>query len=187
MTDEEVLDQQAEEESDAVAEASEEPESLTDELKKSVEVQVEEIGTLRKKLTIGIPADTLSHRLDEQYDELRRDAMVPGFRKGRAPRRLLEKRFGAEVGGTLVQQLISGGYMAAIEKVDLKVIGDPLIWAKEAGAETETLVDVQTAIDLIELPEDGQLEFACEVEVRPDFELPELDNRVTELLENRDK
>ncbi|MBP7934644.1 MAG: trigger factor [Phycisphaerae bacterium] len=147
---------------------------LKDQLKEVIEVQVEDAGTLRKKLTVTIPRATIDEQSDEQYGELRREALVPGFRKGRAPRRLLEKRFGGEVKETLVQQLVLNGYMAATEKSDIKVLGDPLVWATEKGAQTPTLVEPQKAIELISIPDDGPLTFSCEVEVRPEFELPEL-------------
>ena len=58
------------------------------------------------------------------------EAEVPGFRRGRAPRRLVEKRFGSEVGEQVQTRVVSNAYMAAVEKEDLKVLGDPLIWAK---------------------------------------------------------
>ncbi len=151
-------------------------ESIQDELKRVVQVNLEDVGTLRKKMTVTIPRDTIDARLDEQYTDLRKEAVVPGFRRGRAPRRLLEKRFGGEVGETLVQQLVSAGYMAASEKEDLKIIGDPLVWAREKEAESDSLVDVQKAIDLMEIPDEGDFSFACEIELRPEFELPELDN-----------
>ncbi len=173
MADEEVQDQQTEE-GGADAESTTEK-SLQDKLKEAIDVRVEEVGTLRKKLSITVPRDAIDARFDEQYEELRREALVPGFRKGRAPRRLLEKRFGHEVGETLVQQFVTNGYMAAIEKVDLKVLGDPLIWVTEKGATSQMLVDVQKAIDLLEVPKDGAFTFSCEVEVRPEFEMPELD------------
>lgn len=172
MADEEVLDEEQEE--GAAAEAAEP--SLQDQLKEKIDIKVEDVGSLRKKLTVGVPKDFISERLNEQYGELRRDAAVPGFRKGRAPRRLLEKRFGSEVGDTLVQQLVSTGYMAAIEKTNLKVIGDPMVWIKEADGKGQTLVDVQKALDTIELPAEGDLSFSCEVEIRPEFDLPELEN-----------
>jgi len=179
MADEELNDQQADQ-VDEVIEAEDDQEqekekSLEDKLKEVVEVDVEDVGGLRKKLTITIPRDALDEQLDEQYGELRREAMVPGFRKGRAPRRLLEKRFGNEVSETLVQQLIGTGYTTATEKADLKVIGDPLIWIKAEGAEGETLVDVNKAVETIEFPDEGPLEFSCEVEIQPEFELPELE------------
>ncbi len=177
MADEDVLEQQTDEETGPEpTEGEGEKPSLQEQLKEKIGVNVEEVGPLRKKLTVAVPREFITAQLDEQYSELRRDANVPGFRKGRAPRRLLEKRFGSEVGDTLVQQLVTTGYMAAVEKIDLKVIGDPMVWIREKGSDTPTLVDVQKALDTIELPAEGALEFSCEVEVRPEFELPELKN-----------
>ncbi|MDM8006287.1 MAG: trigger factor [Phycisphaerae bacterium] len=179
MADEELEDQQ----SDDVEEQDEQPEeqekSLQEKLKEVVDVQVEDLGGLRKKLTITVPRDTIGEQLDEQYGQMRNEAVVPGFRKGRAPRRLLEKRFGRDVNATLIQQMLGTGYMAAVDKADLKVIGDPLIWVKRKdneGKEGEELADVQTAMEEIELPDDGPLTFACEVEIRPEFDLPEIEN-----------
>ena len=182
MADKDVLDEQVDggddpamdQAGDEVETAEAEP-SREEKLKEAVDVQVEEVGALRKKLTITLPREAIGEQLDDQYGELRHEAQVPGFRKGRAPRRLLEKRFGSEVNETLVQQFVSSGYLAATEKTDLKVIGDPMIWATEKGADSETLVDVQKAIDLIKIPEEGPLVFSCEVEIRPEFELPEFE------------
>ncbi len=177
MADDEVLDEQVDEVEEASGddEGGDEEKSLEDKLKEAVDVRVEDVGGLRKKLTITVPHGSISEQLDEQYGELRRDAMVPGFRKGRAPRRLLEKRFGNEVSETLVQKMVGTGYLAAIDKTELKVIGDPLIWVREKDAEREMLVDVQEAMDLIKLPDDEPLVFSCEVEVRPEFDLPEVE------------
>jgi FKBP-type peptidyl-prolyl cis-trans isomerase (trigger factor) len=65
-----------------------------DEIKNIVEIS--DAGPCKKKISIEIPAEKITKALDEQYEQLRKDAIIPGFRKGRAPRRLLEKRFGKE-------------------------------------------------------------------------------------------
>lgn len=154
--------------------------SEIDKLKEEVQVTTEDVGTLRKKLIITVPREAIDRRLSEQYDELSHDATVPGFRKGRAPRRLIEKRFGHDVSDQIRTQLVGQAYLAATEKEDLKTLGDPMIWATpkpEKGATAvagEKLVSVQEALELIELPEEGDLTLACEVEVRPEFSLPEL-------------
>ena len=57
-------------------------------------VTVEEAGPARVRIKIEIPAERIEARLDNDLDELRRSADVPGFRVGKAPRRLIEKRFG---------------------------------------------------------------------------------------------
>ncbi|MHC4418360.1 MAG: trigger factor family protein, partial [Planctomycetota bacterium] len=59
-------------------------------------VTIEEAGPCKKRVTVEMPAERVQEATDEQYEELRKEAIVPGFRKGRAPRRLLEKRFGKE-------------------------------------------------------------------------------------------
>lgn len=175
MADEELDDQQADDVGELDEQAEEQEETLQDKLKEVVDVQVEDLGGLRKKLTVTVPHDTIGEQLDEQYGQMRNEAVVPGFRKGRAPRRLLEKRFGRDVNATLIQQMLGTGYMAAVDKADLKVIGDPLIWVKRKEGEGEELVDVQTAMERVKLPDDGPLTFSCEVEVRPEFDLPEIE------------
>ncbi len=179
MADEDVLNtEELEEDADPeTAELDEEgkQKALEAELKEAVEVEVEDAGTLRKKLKVTLPADKIAKRVDEQYGELRKDAQVPGFRKGRAPRRLLEKRFGQDLNETLVQQLVSASYMAAIDKKELKVLGDPQVWVQEEGKEGETLMEAAKALPLMKLPAEGALTFTCEVELRPEFELPELE------------
>ena len=165
---------EATEEGDAAEEAVAEP-SFDERLKEAIDVELADAGSLRKKLTITVPREMIDEQFDEQYDELRREAQVPGFRKGRAPRRLLEKRFGSEVDETLTQRLVTSAYVAATEKKELKALGDPLVWATEKEADSPTLMDVAKAIELIEIPSEGSFTFACEVEIQPEFDLPAIE------------
>jgi len=121
-------------------------------------VAVEDVGPCKKKVTVEVPEETIKEVADEQYRELRRDAMLPGFRKGRAPRRLLEKRFGKETGEQVKLKLLAEASEAAIKDKKLDVLTDPD-------------VDYQK----VELPQTGPLKFEFEVEVRPEFELPALE------------
>ena len=167
----------------ATAEETEEQELTEEEqqmakLKEAIEVATEDIGTLRKKLTITVPRATIDERRNDQFGEIKRDSVVPGFRKGHAPLQLVEKRFGRDVNAELSSQLLSSSFLAAVEKEDLKTIGDPLVWAKDKKADESEplkLVGIQEAFDLIALPAEGEFSYSCEVEVRPDFELPELE------------
>jgi len=166
-------------------ELSEEEQAMA-KLKEAITVEREEIGSLRVKLTITVPQDTLDERRGEEFAELKRDAQVPGFRKGHAPLRLVEKRFAMDVGEQLKSQLIGNGYLAAVEKEDLKPLGDPLFWVKveeeRVGedqkphkVETEKLLPIDQALDNVVLPKEGPLTFCCELEIKPEFELPELE------------
>jgi len=139
-------------------EESEQEETEQDKLKQAIQVETEPIGLLRTKLTVTVPKDTIHERIESQYDELRREATVPGFRRGRAPRTLIEKRFGGDVRDELKDKLVAEAYLAAVEKEDIKVLGEP---------------DLELA--KIELPDQGDLSFTCEVELKPEFDLPELE------------
>ncbi|MBN1796337.1 MAG: trigger factor [Sedimentisphaerales bacterium] len=121
-------------------------------------VTVTDAGPCRKKVVIEIPAETIRKSTDEQYNELRRNSIVPGFRKGRAPRRLLEKRFGKEASEQIKLKLLAEASDSAIEENKLNILGEP---------------DVD--YEKIELGEDAPLKFEFEVEVRPEFELPALE------------
>ncbi len=121
-------------------------------------VAVEEVGPCKKKVTVEIPEETIKEVVDEQYRELRRDAVLPGFRKGRAPRRLLEKRFGKETGEQVKLKLLAEASGAAIRDQKLDVLTEP---------------DVD--YEHVELPQTGSLKFEFQVEVRPEFELPALE------------
>jgi len=120
-------------------------------------VAVEDAGTLRKKVTVTVPAEMISAKREEMFGELSASAQVPGFRIGRAPRRLLEKRFGKEVQSDVRNAILGDSLGKAMEKSELKVIGEP-----------------ELDLDAIELPASGELVYSFEVEVAPEFELPEL-------------
>jgi trigger factor len=125
-------------------------------------VKISDAGPSRKKISIEIPASVVSEKLKISMDMLVADAALPGFRRGHAPRGLIEKRFGDSVRGEAKQQLVSEAFRAAVEANKLEVVGDPT---------SETLPAVKI--------EDGKpLSFEVEVEVMPTFDLPELEGVV---------
>ncbi len=155
-------------------------------LKESISVEKEDVGSLRIKMTVTVPRETIDERMGEQFAELKRDAAVPGFRKGHAPIQLVEKRFASDVGDQLKRELVSSGYLAAVEKEDINALGDPLFWVsvkeeqenedqQTKSVETEKLLPIDQALDSLVFPKEGALTFACEIELKPEFELPKLD------------
>ncbi len=96
MVDEEQTQEQAEEQTaDNTEQQTEEQPTAEEEAPKPKNmVTIEEAGPCKKKVSIEIPEEAIKMATDEQYKTLRKEALLPGFRKGRAPRRLLEKRFG---------------------------------------------------------------------------------------------
>jgi len=121
-------------------------------------VTIEDAGPCKKKVVVEVPEETMKDMADEQYRELRREAVLPGFRKGRAPRRLLEKRFGKETSEQIKIKILAEASEAAIKDKKLDVLTDPDI-------------DYEN----IKLPESGPMRFEFKIEVRPEFELPALE------------
>lgn len=157
---------------EALAKAEEESERLLEDLKKEVKVELKDIGVLRKEMRVTVPSKIIADHLDHNYDELMHDAFVPGFRKGRAPRRLIEKRFGAEVRESLTSSMVGQSFFAATETQKLDVLGDPLFSiATDQGVK---LMGIDEALQHLRLPESGDFTYLCELELKPTFELPEL-------------
>jgi len=151
--------------------ADDESERLLEELKKEVKVETKDIGVLRKELHITVPAKVIADHMEHNYDELMSDALVPGFRKGRAPRQLIEKRFGAEVRESLTSSIVGQSYFAATENLELEALGDPLF--RISTDQGVKLMDIGESLQHIKLPEDADFDYTCEVELKPTFELPE--------------
>ncbi|MCJ7728945.1 MAG: trigger factor [Sedimentisphaerales bacterium] len=120
-------------------------------------VTIEEAGPCKKRVSVEIPEEAVKKAVDKQYETLRKEALVPGFRKGRAPRRLLEKRFGKETSEQIKLKLLADASDSAIKDNKLDTLREPNV-----------------DFEKIELPDSGPLKFDFEVEVRPEFELPEL-------------
>jgi trigger factor len=124
------------------------------------DVKIEDIGPAKKRLTITIPPESISEKINDSMDTLAAQTALPGFRKGRAPKALLQRRFGSAVREETRNQIIADAYSQAIESNELKPVGDP---------------EPVTPMDEVELVEGKPLTFAVDVEVVPDFELPSLD------------
>jgi len=149
----------AETDQDLVQDETQETETDQQEPQKlSCTVQVTESGPWKKKISITIPRKEIDKELDDQYRELMRTALVPGFRKGRAPRRLVEKRFGTDVAEQTKLKLLAQALEQVEEEQDFEILGEPDFDPEK-----------------VELPETGDLEFEYEVEIKPTFELPELE------------
>lgn len=120
---------------------------------------VTDAGPCLKKLRIEVPAEVVTEKIDESLSALASEAALPGFRKGHAPRSLLQKRFGDSIRNETKSQLVSTAYSEAIEEHNLKVVGSPI---------SESLPDA-------ELEAGKPLVFEVDVEVLPQFEMPDLE------------
>lgn len=120
---------------------------------------VTDSGPSRKRLEIEVASDTVDERLRSSVDTILEEAELPGFRRGRVPKALVEKRFGSNIRNEARNQIVAEAYQQAVEKSGLKVIGDPF----------------GTQLKDIELEAGKPLKFGLDVEVQPEFDLPKLE------------
>jgi trigger factor len=118
-------------------------------------VNITDVGPCKKHLKITIPREEIDRQYEESLEALRKEAVVPGFRAGRAPRQLVVKRFKKQVSDQVKSTLL----MSSLEQIDADFKLEPI---------TQPQLDVQA----IEIPDKGPLNFEMDVEVRPQFEVP---------------
>ena len=107
------------------------------------------------KITIEIAKDEFQTALDKAYAKIRKDIMIPGFRKGKAPRKFVERMYGSQVFyEDAVNEIFPDIYEAAIVKQELKAVGQP------------SVTDMQT-------PEDGSVVLTVSTELYPEITLGE--------------
>jgi trigger factor len=124
---------------------------------------VESVEGNKVKLHITVPADEFEKAIDAAFRKLAREVRIPGFRPGKAPRRLLEARMGTEAAR---EQALRDGlpefYVDAVTKHDVDVIAPP-------------------EIEITAGQEEGDVEFEAVVEVRPQVHLMGYDELRVEL------
>ncbi|MDH5638655.1 MAG: trigger factor [Nitrospinota bacterium] len=124
-----------------------------------MKIELSEIESCVKKLTIEVPQDKVEQEKSVVYAELARSANIPGFRKGKAPKKILEQRYGKSALGDVAQRLIQDSYRQALEEKKLSPVGDPVI-------------------EDISFEENAPLSFSATVEVLPEVELKEYQGAV---------
>ena len=124
-------------------------------MEKYVKTDVESLSPTRVKLTVEMPFEELQPSFDEAYKTIAKQVSIPGFRKGKVPARVIEQRFGR---GAVLEE----------------VINDAVPKAYETALRDNEIVPVgRPEVDVTEI-EDGQhVKFTAEVDVRPEFELPD--------------
>ena len=126
----------------------------------SNQVKIEDAGPARKKITVTVSADAVKARLETGFGSLKNETALPGFRKGRAPRELLQRRFGDALLKETRDQILSEAYGQAIEANKLQPVGNPEM--------TPECRDVALVVG-------KPFIFSIEVEVAPEFTLPNTD------------
>lgn len=128
---------------------------------------VEKLGPTRVKLHITVTPDELKPSITHAYEHIAQDIQIPGFRKGKVPAPIIDQRVGR---GAVIEHAVSEGldgfYREAVTANEIRIVGRP-------------------SAEVIEWPSDkdfsGDLKVEVEVDVRPEFDLPALEDVTIEI------
>ncbi|MBN9223403.1 MAG: trigger factor [Microbacterium sp. SCN 70-27] len=128
---------------------------------------VEKLSPTRVKLHISVTPDELKPSIAHAYEHIAQDIQIPGFRKGKVPAPIIDQRVGR---GAVIEHAVSEGldgfYREAVTANELRTLGRP-------------------SAEVIDWPSDkdfsGDLKVEVEVDVRPEFDLPELKDITVEI------
>ena len=120
-----------------------------------MQVNIEDLSSVKKKLSFEIPKETVAKELDKAYNELKKKADIKGFRKGKIPRKVLENRFSADVHAEVTPHLIQEAFVEAIQEHDLNVVGGPQADPPELNPDADYVFDITVEVK----PELSDVEF----------------------------
>jgi trigger factor len=118
-------------------------------------VEMKDVGPCKKHVKVTVSREDVEKRLNEEYSKLVGDSLVPGFRPGKAPRTIVVRKFKKDVQDQVKGQLLLGSLEQLADEHDLAPLSPP-------NLNPNTLV----------IPDEGPFVYEFEVEVRPEFELP---------------
>jgi trigger factor len=92
-----------------------------------MQVTIEQISTVEKKVAVEIPWPAVAAKLDEAYRELGKGVTLKGFRKGKVPRNILERMFARQVEQEVQKKLVQEGFVWAAHKHDIAPVAEPIV------------------------------------------------------------
>ncbi len=124
--------------------------------KLNLSIKVDSPSACERHITVTIPREDIDRYFDNAFSELMDTATVPGFRAGRAPRQLIETRFRKDVADQVKGSLLMDSMAQITEDEDFSAISEP---------------DFDPMA--VEIPTEGPMTFEFDIEVRPEFDLPQ--------------
>lgn len=119
-----------------------------------MQVQVENVDAVTRRIKVTLPKERVSSELANVYKDLGRKVAVKGYRKGKAPRPVLERLYKPRVESDVIQQLVQESYPRIVEEHKLAPVASPVL--HEAH-----------------LKEGEDFTYTATVEVKPQFDMPE--------------
>jgi trigger factor len=92
-----------------------------------MQVTIEELSPVEKKVNVEVPWNYVEQKLDKAYRDLSRSVALKGFRKGKVPRPMLERMFGRQVEQDVVRQLVQETFVAAASDHKIEPVAEPVV------------------------------------------------------------
>jgi trigger factor len=121
-----------------------------------LDIAVDKVSACERRVRVSIPREDIDRYRDEAIGEMMPAALLPGFRPGRAPRRLVSSRFKSELSDQIRSKLLADAMTQVSDQEKLSPISEPEL-------------DVSAVL----VPADGPMTFEFKIEVRPEFDLPD--------------
>lgn len=115
-----------------------------------MQVSVENVSKLERKLTVSVPAERLESKVSERLRDLSRNVRLKGFRPGKVPAKVIEQRYGAQVRNEAIGDLIRDSFGEAVRAQNLRPAVPP-------------------SIETSGRPEDGEFRYVATFEVLPEI------------------
>ncbi len=125
-----------------------------------MQVSLENVGKLERKLTVKFPAEQFESKVRQRISELGRSVRLKGFRPGKVPVKVIEQRYGEQVRGEALSDLISSTFREAVQQQNLQPVANP-------------------SIDTDGKPQDGEIAYTATFEVMPD--LPQVEMEILKI------
>lgn len=124
-------------------------------------VNVEQLGTLERRLQMSLPLEGIEREIDARLKKLSRNVKMPGFRPGKVPMKLLAQTYGPQVRSEVLGDAVQKSFNDAVREANLRVAGQPRIEPKQE-------------------PAAGAIEFSATFEVYPEFKVGDVAGKVIE-------
>ncbi len=121
-----------------------------------MKVNLDKLEGLTRRLTLEVPAQTITQAFEAAYRDVQKGVSIKGFRKGKVPLNLIRNRYSEQVKSDVLQFIVNSSYNEALNTHELDPVGDPKIF-----------------FDRFE--NDQDFSFTVEFEVKPEIDLKKVE------------
>lgn len=120
-----------------------------------MDTKIADLGSCKKEVTVTIPAERVDQEITQAYESLKGQVALPGFRQGKVPLSMLEKRFGDGVAKDVASKVVESALGEVLREHKLEIVSEPELHSEMSVAERGKAIS-----------------FTVHVEVKPVFDPP---------------